>query len=293
MAERGETLSDTELARCRPIAGEGGRSLRAFCPFHGSDKQRSLRVDVASGRFTCFSCGVWGYLERAREDFKASKTPLKPRFKPAPAPAVVPRPDLAQTLAAYQAALPGSPGADYLEDRRIPLELAQRYGVGYAAPGRWAHKMRDVPWGRLVFPHTNPIGELVNLYGRAIGDQVPKQLRHDHLPGAKGYFNARILTQNAPTYVCEGPFDALSLMAAEPGLDAMAIFGARGWRWGWLPAGPVVFALDGDAAGQSGWRDIARQLVLRARLVSFLPPEAYGSAKDANEAWMAGTLKIR
>jgi hypothetical protein len=37
------TLSEADLAACRPIVGEGGHVLRALCPFHGSDHQRSLR----------------------------------------------------------------------------------------------------------------------------------------------------------------------------------------------------------------------------------------------------------
>jgi hypothetical protein len=38
------TLTEADLAACRPIIGEGGHVLRALCPFHGSDRQRSLRV---------------------------------------------------------------------------------------------------------------------------------------------------------------------------------------------------------------------------------------------------------
>jgi hypothetical protein len=49
------TLTDAELAACKPMAGEGGHVLRALCPFHGSDHQRSLRVTVATGRFMCFA----------------------------------------------------------------------------------------------------------------------------------------------------------------------------------------------------------------------------------------------
>jgi hypothetical protein len=60
------TLSEADLAACRPIVGEGGHVLRALCPFHGSDRQRSLRVQVHSGRFVCFACGAWGYMETAR-----------------------------------------------------------------------------------------------------------------------------------------------------------------------------------------------------------------------------------
>jgi hypothetical protein len=40
------TLSEADLAACRPIVGEGGHVLRALCPFHGSDRQRSIRVQV-------------------------------------------------------------------------------------------------------------------------------------------------------------------------------------------------------------------------------------------------------
>jgi len=64
------TLSDADLAACQPLAGEGGHVLRALCPFHGSDHQRSLRVTVATGRFVCFACGAWGYLEDARQRWR-------------------------------------------------------------------------------------------------------------------------------------------------------------------------------------------------------------------------------
>jgi DNA primase len=84
----------------------------------------------------------------------------------------------------------------------------------------------------MAFPHTTPDGRLVNLYGRAVGtaEQVPKAKRHDHLPGVKGYFNAPALQAGAgPLWVCEGPFDALALLAA--GVSrVVAIFGVQGWR---------------------------------------------------------------
>ena len=42
------TLTDAELAACKPVAGEGGHVLRALCPFHGSDHQRRRRVPAAA-----------------------------------------------------------------------------------------------------------------------------------------------------------------------------------------------------------------------------------------------------
>jgi DNA primase len=210
----------------------------------------------------------------------------------APAPA---RPDLAQQLVAFQGALPDSRGAAYLQQRGIPLALAQQLGVGYAAPGTWPHAARDWRGGRVVFPHTTPDGHVVNLYGRAVGttEQVPKAKRHDHLPGVKGYFNAPALQAGAgPLWVCEGPFDALALLAV--GVSrVVAIFGVQGWRWEWArEVRELVFALDADAAGQQQWRQLARQAALRGKHVAVLPAAAYGGHKDVNEAWVAGTLAV-
>jgi hypothetical protein len=64
------TLTEADLAACRPIVGEGGHVVRALCPFHGSDCQRSLRVQVHSGCFVCFACGAWGYLDTARAQWR-------------------------------------------------------------------------------------------------------------------------------------------------------------------------------------------------------------------------------
>jgi Toprim-like len=322
------TLSEADLAACHPIVGEGGHVLRALCPFHGSDRQRSLRVQVHSGRFVCFACGAWGYMDTARAQWReeqqrqaafrrpparrqrmpSRRQPPPPRARPAVAaarelsahspapPAPVPaRPDLAQQLAAFQAALPGSRGDTYLQQRGIPLALAQQLGVGYAAPGTWPHAARDWRGGRVVFPHTTPDGCLVNLYGRAVGTaaQVPKAKRHDHLPGAKGYFNAVALQAGAGRlWVCEGAFDALALLAA--GVPrVVAIFGVQGWRWDWVrEVRELVFALDADAAGQQQWRQLARQAALRGKQVAVLPAAAYGGYKDVNEAWTAGVLAV-
>ena len=63
------TLTESELDRCRPTGSNGGRCLRALCPYHGSDHQRSLQVNLETGRFNCFSCGAWGYMEKSRADW--------------------------------------------------------------------------------------------------------------------------------------------------------------------------------------------------------------------------------
>src|SRR5262249_53386310 len=174
----------------------------------------------------------------------------------------------------------------------IPLDLARRYMLGYAAPKRWAHPVRDWTQGRLVFPQTDPSSQLVNLYGRAAGD-APKEYRHDHLPGTKGYFNAAALTVgDGPLFVTEGAFDALSLIAAGQ-RRTVAIFGVNGWRWEWARGiQEMVLALDTDERGQDAARLLAREAMLRGRRASILTIEDYGGHKDANEAWIAGMLSM-
>ena len=314
------TLDPTALAACRPVSGEGGQVLRAFCPFHGSDHQRSLRVTLSTGRFVCFACGAWGYLEEARQRWhethqraiKALQRSRRPSFprqsspvssqatsgasRPPVAPPLQPPPaDLVACLASFQAALPGSRGEAYLRSRGIPLAIAQKTGIGYAPPGTWPHRRRDWKWGRLVVPHTTPEGDVVNLYGRAVGplERVPKTLRHDHLPRDKGYFNTSVLRLGTGlVWVCEGAFDALSLLAAGYS-RVIAIFGVHGWRWEWVrTVFALTFALDADAVGQQQWRVLARQAALRGKQVAVLPPTAYGQEKDVNAAWVAGTLSL-
>src|SRR5713101_5223228 len=81
------TLTEADLAACHPIVGEGGHVLRALCPFHGSDRQRSLRVQVHSGRFVCFACGAWAiWKRRVHSGVKSSSaSPPPARAKPSPA----------------------------------------------------------------------------------------------------------------------------------------------------------------------------------------------------------------
>ena len=148
----------------------------------------------------------------------------------------------------------------------------------------------------MVFPHTTPDGRLVNLYGRAVGtaEQVPKAKRHDHLPGAKGYFNAAALQAGAgPLWVCEGAFDALALLAA--GVSrvwwrSLACRAGAGTGCGrcasWSsPSTPM------PPGSSSGASSPARRRCGGSRW-RCCQPAAYGGYKDVSEAWAAGVLAV-
>ena len=71
----------------------------------------------------------------------------------------------------------------------------------------------------------------------------------------------------------------------------VAIFGVQEWRCVRLER-HLVFALDGDPAGQQAGCTLARQAALRGKPVTVLPAEAYGGYKDVSTAWAAGVLTI-
>jgi len=231
---------------------------------------------------------------------KAQEAPrLALRRPTAQEPTSSPRTDLEALLERFQAALrvPGNLGARYLEQHRgIPLDLALEWGAGFAEPGTWPG--RPWRWGRLVFPHRDHAGALVNIYGRAVGadDRVPKALRHDHLRGPKGLLlPPGGLAGPGPLLLVEGAVDALAAAAAGWG-QTVGCFGLSGWDW---PAArsagvrEVVLALDQDQPGQEAAQALARSGALHGMRVGLLDPAAWGGHKDLAAAWLAGALDLQ
>jgi DNA primase len=265
----------------RPMILSNGKE-RYFCPIHGSDRQRSFQLNPETGHFKCFACGRWGYLKDHISSVNRSSfcsSPSSPYTSS----------QLMRILKHMQVRVrPGSAPARYLAERGIPLSLARQFQVGYAPYGAWPHWKNGRPvrqWkaGRIVFPHLNPSGKIINLYGRAIGHSVPKHLRHANLPGPKGVFNAPAL-QKTSVYVCEGVFDALSLLSAGYS-NVCALFGTYGLQWEWVQAQTLIFCFDLDE-GMKAAVALAQEARKRGKEVFFLRPEVYGGYSDLNEMWV-------
>ena len=301
-----------------------GKDHWARCPFH-EDGSPSFSVNEGKRFYHCFGCNAHGdaldflvrhlglsFPDAVRQlaGEMGLQVPHEPAAKPArPVPKVVrlERPtedgdepvalpdDLAAFLRGAQDRLDDPRAVAYLEQRRIPLALARRYGLGFAPAG-----FRGLPGGllndgpRIVAPHTRPDGVPVSLYGRRI-DECDKSLRHRHLSErSRGIFNAPTLGQtDGPLWLCEGVFDALSLAAvgvARP----VAIFGLGRMRWSWLASGQreLVLAIDTDAAGEKAVGGFLREAAMRGLVVSRLTSGEMGGAKDVNEALAGGVLRI-
>ena len=254
-----------------------GKYLRGKCHIHGGDNQQSGQFNTETGHYKCHQCGFFGYDREYtnggnRNTFKpymhsARDQREQPKIKPV-------RTDLAGLMARYQATLPGSPGEEYLGRRGISLELAQRYGAGY---GKDKHGIE-----RVIFPHTSPSGEILNIYGRAVSDGI--KLKHKHMAGNKGIFNAQAL-HNGMVFICEAPFDALSLIAAGHE-NVCAIFGNTGLsnKWEWVKSKVLIFCFDNDKGGEK-WRQLAAEATLNGKRVYYLEKECYQGFKDLNEVW--------
>ena len=141
-------LSRMELTNVQ----EHGSRLRAFCPIHGSDHQRSLSISSHNGWGYCFNCHAIVLLKEyapeiarrllARAGQSAAGTSSRlfttQRSSRTSSERDIPSwqaqerqvlrslaPSMREALTDYWAA------SAYLESRMIPVELAQAEGVGY------------------------------------------------------------------------------------------------------------------------------------------------------------------
>jgi len=146
----------------------------------------------------------------------------------------------------------GTPAADYLKSRGIPVDLAQATNCGYAPA-----------WGNIgqavVFPIVNETGAAIAANGRAITETTPDKQKRTYGPKSTGAFITPGALKADPVAITEAPIDALSLALA--GLPAIAICGTSGLPQ-WLidclemPTEParsrtVYLAFDNDQAGET------------------------------------------
>lgn len=158
-----------------------GRWLRAYCPVHESDHQRSLSINAENGWGHCFRCQArvlvqelnpqvaMCLLQRVRE--APAALPLVPPARLLPSQSQ-PEPSSHEGWQAEEGQMlsdlheQGALRLDrnaawnaqaYLAARHIPLELALATGVGYLESGasqRYRHRLLQRWEDRLIFPLT-------------------------------------------------------------------------------------------------------------------------------------------
>lgn len=289
------TRAELEAAsHYRPEAG--GRRGRACCIAHGGDNPSALSISWETGWAECYTRGCRirvtdhpdVHLPRELRSHDASV-----RRSMAPPRVDIPQHDLRDLhdrlramLDTWAAALPGSPGTAYLDRRGIPLNVANRLGIGWATTGPLAH--------RVVFPLTGPDGIPTSATGRAIDDRTMPKYRT--LPSNDGYaktlFNggaiAQAKTSGEPLVIVEGHLDATACITG--GLPLTVALGSVAYARPEHFAGVagVILALDADEAGQAARRALAEELLIGGvGDVRSLPAAALAGCKDLGDYWQA------
>lgn len=295
------------------------RKGRAFrCPNseehkHG-DRNRSAYIAGSWDSWRCYGCQAYGsVIDIYRYVYKVSKDeardalaeyaglapaygavtkapPPKPpeeivRVPLSPeAPLPPAAPDVQAFLRQVQDNLVNSLHAnEYLDSRGIDMAIARAAGLGYAPRGTWLHA-RGAGQPRIIAPLTTPDGTLINLYGRSTV-HCEKSLRHDFLPGPKGIFHARSLTEEG-VVVVEGVFDALScLNGGHPSAAIMGLSIRDGW-WVEMGAHVILLAPDADEAGQRRREELQKIGAQAEKTVFTLRPNCLAGIKDMNEFWV-------
>ena len=195
-----------------------GERLRAYCPIHGSDHQRSLSIDLGTGWGFCHSCHatvlvqpmapVIASSQGNRYGQSSAHSELSDRASTAhlPVPSVRPyllrrvhtttplphwqQEEVAALLAVapiMRAALASSRRVQlYLSERGIPAKLALACGVGYLSRAAWeqapvSNEQQQLlkRWiGRIIFPLGSPRGQ--GFIGRTLLKWEPGMDENNH-----------------------------------------------------------------------------------------------------------------
>jgi DNA primase len=300
-----------------------GKNYSACCPFH-NEKTPSFSVSQEKQFYHCFGCGVHGnaidfMMEYERLDFveaieelagtlglnvpREQRQGRAPGNQPPRANSETKRSlyDLLESVAQFYRQQLKKPTAqvaiDYLRNRGVSGEIAQKFGIGYVADewdlvrqqfGR-ARASEDMLVegglliendrgnrydrfrGRVMFPIRDRRGRVIGFGGRVIGDGTPKYLNSPETPifhkGKELYGLYEVLQAHREpkqVLVVEGYMDVVAL--AQFGVDyAVASLGTSTTgdhlQLLFRQTNTVVCCYDGDRAGRdAAWRALENSL---------------------------------
>lgn len=166
-----------------------------------------------------------------------------------------------------------------LKQLRGLCSTIKRFKIGYD-PAWHSHGNRGT-WKALIIPKGKYAFTVRNM-----DPDADKDSRYDKTLGTHPIFNQEAFDGDAPVFITEGAFDALSIM--EAGGEAVALEGLATGKLLQLleqkkPAKPVILALDNDQRGQETEAELIADLSQRG--IPFLQADLTGDHKDANEAF--------
>jgi DNA primase len=316
---RGKAIHRLSLSDLVQVV-ESGERLRAVCPVHGGDHQRSLSIDRATGWGFCHCCHATVLVEALNSTlvFASEGHSLRRKASTSQHPTTITSGWQQAEVAALQAVLPlmqealasSERAQRYLDERSLPLGSASGVGIGYLSRAVWdqissseaQHLLKR--WiGRILFPLTSPHGQ--GFIGRTLLQWEPGMDENTHKalldrPGAPmrwiktnpaGWFGGDALKHSeGPLILVEGGFDRLALLSAGmPAESVLALVGTAArpsWlRWLAPQLQSVVLALDADRGGEEAMERLAGEFQEAGLAVSLCPPPRDRYGKDWSERW--------
>lgn len=261
MARADRALAIAALPELRSSGSGWSRGPCPYCEAAGHHDRKASFGVAPSGFFSCFRCGVRGFIDdRKRDPFFDEKPTEVERPKMGPPEGFAPIwEDEAWDAECFRSA------RKYLASRGVTREFAEEVGIGAVASGFYAQ--------RVIIPVLGLAGEWVGWVGRTWRKKA--ELPYTYPKGvwrAESLYNHSALRveTDEPALVVEGCFDALALWP-----HGAAVLGKpSAWQVSALAEAnrPVAIVMDGDA-----WRvgqQLALQLLVRGRPAGsiVLPP---------------------
>lgn len=175
----------------------------------------------------------------------------------------------------------------YLKKRGISIETAIKCGLGFDpaadpanAPGAIGNEYKPYPTPRIIFPTTT------DYEGRRTDGKTDHKSMCPSGSG-KGFFYAEALQEKEPVFVCEGLFDALSII--EAGHPAISISSANNavrfleFLERNRPAGPLVIVPDNDDAGRKAADQL--EVGLKELKIPYFRESPIEGIKDFSDYW--------
>ena len=195
---------------------------------------------------------------------------------------------LAKATEEYAAALVGSPAEEYLTGRGVPVEVAQRFRLGYVAEPVDGHEDRFR--GKLSIPYLTPTGP-VGMRFRKL-EAKPEKMKFDQEANQRTpFYNVLDLHKSEPWIaVCEGEPDTW-VTSGIVGVPAVGIPGVDHWNlnkmiWSRLlqDYDTVFLLMDPDKAGQGIIPELMRLVENPVKIN--LPADVNDTVNEYGAAWL-------
>lgn len=282
--------------------------IRAFCPIHGSDRQRSLSI-AAHGEMQgwghCHSCKATVVIAELNPD-SAKRLGYRGELLPVDIPEQQAEKWQREEIEALQSLYPAMREAlsrdtsrSYIAERGIPFDLVETLGIGYL-PQLTEQTLKRYPrlkkWQeRLIFPYnsyagdTGYLGRSLALWRSGMDENEHRLLLEEQeinryeKTWRAGLIHQRPLETYEHIYLVEGPFDWLTLLA-EGLTDSIAMAGTN-IEIAALPLNiaSVTLAFDSDQAGIEAAQKLAKEMRRHGIPAELQTPPEDGKGKDWSE----------